>query len=129
MRVRIHETASGLPSYPRKMRRKTPQEKKRLSLEKNGRNAYGENDKSSRKNIPRAKSRVNRANRRADSVALSETIGVPDDVIDAAADDAVKGRRRKFWRKVPDQSLGHRLAERNGSDDTPGFDPSRQRPH
>lgn len=96
------------------MRRKSPQEKKQLSLEKDGRNTYGENDKASRKNIPRAKARVNRANRRADSVALTGVIGAPDEDIDASAEDAVLGRRRKVWRKVPDRPLGATLNERGG---------------
>jgi hypothetical protein len=36
-------------------RKKSPQQKKAESLKKDRRNAYGENSKSSRKNIPRAK--------------------------------------------------------------------------
>jgi hypothetical protein len=36
---------------------KTPQEKKRLSLEKDRRNVYGENDNVSGKNIPRDEAR------------------------------------------------------------------------
>src|SRR4028119_181715 len=46
------------------MERKTPQEKKRLSYAKDRRNTYGENDKSSRKNIRRRKRHPNRSNRR-----------------------------------------------------------------
>jgi len=111
------------------MRRpKTPQEKKRLSLEKDRRNSYGENDKASRKNIPRAKSRVNRANRRGDTVALTGAIGEPDETIETDAEDAVEGRRRKVWRKWPDRPLGLILARRSGIDDLPD-DPSDRRPH
>lgn len=110
------------------MRRRTPQEKKALSLERDGRNVYGENDKASRKNIPKAKARVNRANRRADSVALSEVEGAPDEELNTAAQDGLEGRRRKVWRKVPDQALGKKLARRDGTTDT-GFDPSRQDPY
>ena len=39
------------------VKRKSPQEKKALSYAKDRRNTYGENDKSSRKNIPRNDSR------------------------------------------------------------------------
>ena len=106
--------------------RKSPQEKKRLSLEKDGRNAYGENDKASRKNIPRAKARVNRANRHADTVALGDALGVPDDELDASAQDGVEGRRRKVWRKWPDEPLGRRLARTDGSDNGPAWDPSQR---
>ncbi len=43
---------------------KSPPEKKRLSLKKDRRNSYGENDKSSRKNIPRSKAKSHRKIRR-----------------------------------------------------------------
>ena len=105
-------------------RSKSPQEKKVLSLEKDRRNAYGANDKASRKRIPRAKAYVNRANRRADTVALTEATGVPDEAIDSAAEDAVEGRRRKVWRKWPDERLGRKVARSEGTDAPPSFDPS-----
>jgi hypothetical protein len=106
-------------------RRKTPQEKKRLSLQKDRRNVFGENDKASRKNIPRAKSKVNRANRRADSVALSGAIGPPDDAIDDAVEQKVLGKKREVWRKWPDQKLGNYLANKAGSVDVPDDESSR----
>jgi len=111
-------------------RPRTPQEKKELSLELDRRNAYGENDKASRKNVPRAKSRVNRANRRADSITLTGTLGAPDEEIDATVTDAVEARRRKVWRKRPDEKLGGRIARRHGAvgDDLP-FDPSHRNPN
>lgn len=108
---------------------KTPQDKKRLTLERDGRNAFGENDKASRKNIPRAKARVNRANRRADTVALDGALGVPDEDLDSAAEDAVKGRRRKVWRKWPDEPLGRQLARREGTEDELPWDPSQSSWH
>lgn len=110
------------------MRRRTPQEKKALSLERDGRNVYGENDKASRKNIRRAKARANRANRRADSAALAAAEGAPDEELNSVAQDRLEGRRRKVWRKVPDQALGKKLARRDGTE-TAGFDPSRLGPH
>ncbi|WP_332645187.1 hypothetical protein [Aeromicrobium sp.] len=97
-------------------RRRTPQEKKRLSLKKDRRNVFGENDKASRKSIPRAKSKVNRANRRAESVALHGAIGPPDDAVDEAVEQKVLGKKRKVWRKWPDQRLGNYLASRAGED-------------
>lgn len=95
------------------MRPKTPQEKKRLSLQKDRRNTYGENDKASRKNIPRAKSRVNRANRHTDRQILDTTLGAPDGDLDDAAEQRLVGRRRKSWRKWPDKPLGEVLARRD----------------
>jgi len=106
--------------------KKSPQDKKRLSLEKDGRNAFGENDKASRKNIPRAKAKVNRANRRADTVALTDALGPPDDGIDSRVEDAVVGRKRKVWRKWPDERLGRKLARRDGADEDLPFDPSQR---
>lgn len=47
-------------------RRLTPQQKKALSYERDRRNVYDENDKSSRKNIPLRKRLVSKANRHAD---------------------------------------------------------------
>jgi hypothetical protein len=45
-------------------RPRTPQEKKALSLQRDCRNTYGQDDKSARKGIPLRKRSVNRANRR-----------------------------------------------------------------
>lgn len=45
-------------------KKRSPQEKKKLSLQKDRRNDYGENDKSSRKNIPRSKALDKRRLRR-----------------------------------------------------------------
>lgn len=109
-------------------RRRTPQEKKRLSLKKDRRNVFGENDKASRKAIPRAKSKVNRANRRADAVALHGAIGPPDETIDDAIEQKVLGKKRKVWRKWPDQRLGNYLASRAG-EDVPDDESSRHKYH
>ncbi|GAA3814956.1 hypothetical protein GCM10022273_27030 [Cellulomonas soli] len=118
----------GAP-YGDDMRRNTPQEKKQLSLQKDRRNSYGENDKASRKAIPAAKARVNRANRRADTVALTESLGAPDEDVAAASEDAVEGRRRKVWRKWPDEPLGKMLARRTDNDEQRPFDPSWRNPY
>lgn len=104
----------------------TPREKKRLSLEKDGRNAYGENDKASRKNIPRAKARANRANRRADSVALTGALGASGENVDSSVEGAVEGQRRKVRRKWPDERLGRKLARREGADADHRFDPTQR---
>lgn len=109
--------------------RKSPQEKKRLSLEKDRRNAYLENDKASRKSIPLAKARVNRANRRAETVALTEALGAQDTGRAEHADDAIEGRRRKRWRKQPDEALGVKLARQQGKPPPDGFDPSKSTWH
>jgi hypothetical protein len=58
--------------------RRSPQEKKALSYAKDRRNAYGENDKSSRRNIPLRKRLVNRANRHAAQQQLREASGAAE---------------------------------------------------
>lgn len=88
------------------MERRTPQEKKRLSYVKDRRNSYGENDKSSRKNIRRNKRIPNSANRRHARTVLTALLGSPDDFRADAVEERMKVRRPKRWRKFPDAPLG-----------------------
>lgn len=100
---------------------KTPQEKKRLSYEHDRRNIFGENQKSSRKNIPRSKQLSHQDERRAVRQALVAAHGsVADEGADEAQSQALrKGRikRLKAFRKCPDRPLGEvverRLRRRN----------------
>jgi len=110
----------------------TPQEKKRLSYERDRRNAYGENDKASRKNIPRSKRLAVRSARRFVSLALVVVRGAgyargvvgPSTVVDGAPADRVgpriAGRRPAVFRKWPDEPLGDvvagQLSRRAGAD-------------
>lgn len=87
-------------------RKKTPQEKKRLSYAKDRRNVYGENDKASRKNLPRKRARVHRANRhRAHQVLLGATASA-DLVMADAVEQKLAGQRPHTFRKSPDLALG-----------------------
>ncbi|MFI6297568.1 hypothetical protein ACIBEJ_38655 [Nonomuraea sp. NPDC050790] len=88
------------------MRQRTPQEKKQLSYAKDHRNAYGENDKSSRKNIRRNKRAPHRANRHRAHQVLEAAVGVVDEVVEEQVEERVRRRRPKRWRKVPDVALG-----------------------
>jgi hypothetical protein len=87
-------------------RRRSPQEKKLLSYAKDRRNDYGENDKSSRKNIPRNKKYPHRANRRRASLVLEAAKGAIDEVVEAAAEERLLTRRPKSWKKWRDAPLG-----------------------
>ncbi|MFJ9778496.1 hypothetical protein ACIRSS_02870 [Amycolatopsis sp. NPDC101161] len=87
------------------MRRKTPPEKKRLSYLKDRRDAYGENDKSSRKNLARSKAFARRTNRARESLALRAATGDPDEVRAEAAELRLLGKRREVKRKWPDIPL------------------------
>lgn len=82
---------------------KTPQEKKRESYEKDRRNAYGENSKSSRKNIPRCKRAVAAANRARASQPFRQPVGDSDSL--EAVQEAVESKRPRRWRKFPDIPL------------------------
>jgi hypothetical protein len=84
--------------------RRSPQKKKALSYEKDRRSIYGENDKSSRKNIPLRKRLANKANRHAMQQQLHEAEGLVD--LDRADQAEVPRRRPKVWRKRPDIPLG-----------------------
>ncbi|NUW43353.1 hypothetical protein [Nonomuraea rhodomycinica] len=93
-------------------RRKTPQEKKRLSYAKDHRNIYGENDKSSRKNIRRNKRMPHRANRHRDHQLLEAARGAADEQSSGAVEVRLYVRRPKRWRKLRDAPLGEILQGR-----------------
>ncbi len=81
---------------------RSPQEKKALSLTKDRRNGYGENDKGSRKTIPAAKARGHRIARHKDKQALGD--------VEAAVELVPLIRRKPDWKKVPDVPLGEVIA-------------------
>ncbi|WP_431955590.1 hypothetical protein [Nocardia lijiangensis] len=98
------------------VRRRSPQEKKALSYVRDRRNDYGENDKSSRKNIPRTKRILNRVDRRCDREIITATGGHVD--LEAAEQAELELRTRKSkwsatgWRKRPDTPLGEVVAHK-----------------
>ena len=96
-------------SEQRRKPKKLPQTKKAESLRKDRRNSYGENSKSSRKNIPRRKRAVNQANRAAIRSVLRP---VSDEEALESTQEAVSTKRPKRWRKVPDVSLAVFLESR-----------------
>ena len=89
---------------------KTPQEKKRLSLEKDRRNNFGENAKSSRKNIPRAKARGHRSNRRKQNQDLADVDRQDESGLDLVESSARRDIHRVGgWTKHPDRPLGEHI--------------------
>ncbi len=98
------------------MLRKTPQEKKELSYAKDRRNAYGENDKSSRKSICQSKRLPNRADRRQEHQVLTSVSGPVISSVAEEAEQRVASRRSKWltrgWRKDPDQPLAEYVEAR-----------------
>ncbi len=94
------------------MKQKTPQEKKALSYAKDCRNTYGENDKSSRKNIPLRKAKVNRGYRRKVNQVLQEIdFKIDLEKVEFAENDA-RNIKREYWKKCADEPLG-KVVERN----------------
>ncbi|MGW5385918.1 hypothetical protein [Nocardia sp. NPDC003963] len=96
--------------------RRSPQEKKAISYVRDRRNDYGENDKSSRKNIRRNKQLPNRADRHRERRTLASATGP---VSPEAAEDAEVGLRvkksmwmTKRWRKWRDAPLGQVVARK-----------------
>ena len=71
-----------------------PTEKKRLSLELDCRNTYGENSKASRKSIPAGKAREHRRERRTVTEILGHKHVSESEDVAAAAEGSVKSRVR-----------------------------------
>jgi hypothetical protein len=104
------------------MREKTPQEKKRLSLQKDRRNVYGEAPHATRKSIPLRKKLRNRANRHQQE---SQLPAGPLCVGAGAADEIESGMRRRtpqIWKKSPDAPLGEVIAKKQWRRATPKKD-------
>jgi len=95
---------------------KSPQQKKRLSYAHDRRNTYGENQKSSRKNIPKGKQRSHQDERRSVRQALLAVEGAAaGEVADEAQSQVLqRGRLKKLaaFRKSPDSPLGQVVARR-----------------
>jgi hypothetical protein len=84
---------------------KSPHQKKAASLTHDRRNVYGENDKATRKNLPRKKARLNRAFRHEVRDGL-KVDGAPVEKLELDALDAsVTAVRRKKFKKQPDVPL------------------------
>jgi hypothetical protein len=83
------------------VRKRSPQENKKLSYERDCINQYGENDKAARKAVRRFKAASNRAGRRGVNKALQGLEHVPDDVTHETAlfeaeHLALKPKKRKY---------------------------------
>ncbi len=94
---------------------KHPDEKKLLSLKHDRRNVYGENDKSSRKNIPLSKRRSNKSARASVAQVLFRQSGPTNDIDLDGTQDVVAAKeilsRRKRFKNRPDAPLFTVLVE------------------
>jgi hypothetical protein len=89
---------------------KTPKQKKLASLALDRRNVYGENDKASRKLIPRGKQSSQQALRSAAKRPLLNTETLVDEDsanrVEFEVQSAVIRAKRKIFKKRPDAPLG-----------------------
>jgi len=98
-------TALGERDLTENMRKKTPQEKKQLSYEKDRRNCYGESPHGARKSIPKRKRLRNRANRKYQEQQLAVTSLKLDDDLAEQMESRLYQKAPKVWNKVADAPL------------------------
>ena len=92
------------------MKRKlTPQQKKKHSYEKDGRNSWGEHS-TARRTIRKNKRNVIRSNRRFASTLIAAQQG--DGKASELAGIKIEGRRPRRWEKLPDTPLGEFVSGR-----------------
>jgi hypothetical protein len=99
-------------------RRGSPQEKKDLSYERDRRNVYGENDKASRKGIPRSKRTAAQAYRKRTKQLIGQlTPGEDSEEVEARVGDLRRTGTgvSTAWRKIPDMPLGEWLRRKKRS--------------
>lgn len=98
------------------MVRRSPQEKKAFSYKKDRRNVYGENDKSSRKNIRRNKQVPNRADRHRGRQVLAEAAGPVEVEAAEQAESRLAAKKSmwmtKRWRKWRDAPLADTVIDK-----------------
>ena len=85
--------------------KRTPQEKKRLSYERDRRNTYGESPHGARRSIPQRKAFRNRANRHRQDLALRRPPPRLDEELADRIETDVFHYAPKFWVKHPDRPL------------------------
>jgi hypothetical protein len=108
---------------------KSPQEKKALSYAKDRRNAYGENDKASRKAIPARKAGESRKVRRK----ARQSLDVMDQSDEAKAEVVESSLRHNLervggWKKSPDAPLADYIEHQARRRSWRGLSPNRKSP-
>src|SRR3989442_571817 len=92
------------------MRRRTPQKKKKLSLQKDRPKVFGESPHGARKAIPRRKKLRNRANRhQQDSKLPAVPVQLGQDEADEI-ESSMRHKAPKTWNKLPDAALASVVA-------------------
>jgi hypothetical protein len=95
------------------MRKRTPQEKKQLSYERDRRNNYGEAPHAARKSIPLRKALGHRADRHSQNQPLKNLIGyAPDEEQVEFVESQIHHNPPNDWEKYPDAPLGEIIARK-----------------
>ena len=95
------------------MTRRTPQEKKRLSYERDCRYNYGNSPQAARRCVPLRKALRNRANRHYQNQQLVHLGQKPDQTLVDEVETLIQRRPPKDWRKDPDAPLGEVLQRKH----------------
>jgi hypothetical protein len=95
------------------MRKRTPQEKKKLSYERDRRNVYGRSPQAARKHIPLRKALRNRANRHLDNQAVAYRGPVPEVGLADELESRLYQRAAQEWIKYRDAPLGEVIADKS----------------
>jgi hypothetical protein len=94
------------------MKKRTPQEKKKLSYQRDRRNVYGEAPHAARKSIPLRKALRNRSIRHQANQQLSyEGVGL-DEALGDEIESRMKHKVPQVWEKHRDAPLGEVIAEK-----------------
>ena len=96
------------------MKRRTPQEKKKLSYERDRRNVYGRAPHASRRLIPLNKALRNRANRHYENQQVDYQGPVPEEAVADELESSIHHRAPQEWEKYPDAPLGEVVATKSG---------------
>lgn len=97
---------------PGHMKKRTPQEKKKLSYQRDRRNVYGEAPHAARKSIPLRKALRNRSNRHYANQQLSyEAVGLDENLSDEI-ESRMNHKAPQGWEKHRDAPLGEVIAEK-----------------
>ena len=94
------------------MKRRTPQEKKALSYERDRRNTYGEAPHAARKSIPLRKALCNRANRHQQNQQPRYSGPAPDESLADEFELQMYQRAPRVWKKDADSPLGEVVAQK-----------------
>ena len=95
------------------MRKRTPQEKKKLSYERDRRNVYGNSPQAARKAIPLRKAQRNRANRHLANQEVAVRTPIPSEAIAEHIEERLNLKAPKQWKKGPDAPLGEVTAQKS----------------